>query len=102
MMKTLTVLATVGALAAGAIAMPSKAEARWRHGGGGVAAGVVGGLAAGAIIGSAVSRPYGYGYGYGGGPYAAYGAGYGPGCYWQRERVWGPYGWRWHRVRVCG
>jgi hypothetical protein len=57
-------------------------------------------LAAGAIIGGALASPYYYGgyyggpYGYYGGPYAYYG-GYGD-CW--RERVWGPYGWRWHRV----
>ena len=50
---------------------------------------------AGAIVGGALAGPGYYGY-YGdpyyGGPYA-----YG-GCY--RQRVWTPYGWRWHRV--CG
>lgn len=93
MMKTLTVLATAGVLALGTVAMPQQAEARGR--GGAVAAGVIGGLAAGAIIGSAINRPA-YGYGYYGPSYAAY-----PGCYWQRQRVETPYGWRWQRVRVC-
>ena len=95
MTKTLTALATAATLAVAAIAAPQPADAR---GGGAVAAGIVGGLAAGAIIGSAVNGPY-YGYGpayYGPGPYA-----YG-GCYWTRERVWTGFGWRWHRVRVCG
>ena len=42
---------------------------------------------------------YGWpGYGYYGGP--AYVAA--PGCYWQRQRFWDGYGWRFRRVRVCG
>ncbi len=91
MTKTLTALATAATLAVAAVAAPAPAQAR---GGGAVAAGVIGGLAAGAIIGSAAaSHPYGY---YGGPYYAA-----APGCYWHRERVWTPYGWRWHRWREC-
>jgi hypothetical protein len=95
MTKTLTALATAAALGVAAIAAPAPAQAR--HGGA-VAAGVIGGLAAGAIIGSAASHPYpAYGY-YGAydGPY--YGA---AACGWHRERVWTPYGWRWHQVRDC-
>jgi hypothetical protein len=93
MYKTLTAIAVAGVVAIGAVvATPQPAEAR--HGGA-VAAGVIGGLAAGAIIGSAFARPY-YGYGYYGGPVY-----YGPRCWWQRQRVHGPYGWGWRRVRVC-
>lgn len=68
-MKKLAVLSAAAMLAAGTLAS-TGAEARWRGGGGAVAAGVVGGLAAGALLGAATS---GYGYGYG----PAYGYGYG-------------------------
>ncbi|MCG6858466.1 MAG: hypothetical protein LJE67_10410 [Salaquimonas sp.] len=34
---------------------------------------------------------------YGGG----YGYGYFPHCWWVKRRLWGYYGWRWHRVRIC-
>lgn len=89
MTKTLTAIAAAATLGLAAIAAPQQAEAR----GGAVAAGIIGGLAAGAIIGSAAAHgPYYYG------PGPAY---YGPACYWTHERVWTPYGWRWHRVRVC-
>jgi hypothetical protein len=96
MTKTLTAIAAIAALGLAAVAAPQPAQAR----GGGVAAGIIGGLAAGAIIGSAVHGPY---YGYGPAYYgpAYYGPYYGPACGWTRERVWTPYGWRWHRVRVC-
>jgi hypothetical protein len=96
MTKTLIAITAAAALAVGAVSAPKPAEAR---GGGAVAAGVIGGLAAGAIIGSAAANgPYGY---YGGPAY--YGPGYAPGpCYWHRERVWDGFGWRVHRVRVCG
>jgi hypothetical protein len=92
--KSLTALAVAATLAVAAFAAPQPAEA---HDGGAVAAGVIGGLAVGAIIGSAANSHY-----YGPGPY--YGRAYygGPGCYWHRERVWDGYGWRIHRVRVCG
>jgi hypothetical protein len=94
--KSLTAVAVAATLAA--VAAPQPAEAR----GGGIAAGVIGGLAAGAILGGIASN----GYGYYGGPAYAYGPGPvyfgGPGCYWRRERVWDGWGWRFHRVRVCG
>jgi len=94
MTKTLTALAAAAAIAVAAVAVPQEAQARWRGGG------FFPGFAAGAIIGGALAAPYYYGggpYYYGGGPY------YGDGPYayygdcW-RERVWTPYGWRWHRV----
>jgi hypothetical protein len=100
MMKTLTALATAGAIAAAAVAAPSPARAGNE---GAIAAGVVGGLAAGAIIGSAVAPRYGYGYGYAaapgpvyyGGPYAY------SRCHLVRQKIWTNYGPRWRRVRVC-
>ena len=102
--KILTALATVSTLAVASVALPQQAEARWQGHGGwhGRAVGYgVGAFAAGALVGAAVANgPY---YGYGPGYYAA-GPGYygGPACYWTRERVWTGYGWRAHRVQVCG
>ncbi len=96
MRNTVTALVAAASMAVAAVSIPSKAEARWR-GGGGVAAGVIGGIAAGALIAGAANGGYGPGYGYyGGGP------AYGPPCYWQRQRFWDGYGWRIRRVRVCG
>jgi hypothetical protein len=96
MMKTLTVLATAGVIAAAAVAAPSPAEAGHE---GAIAAGVVGGLAAGAIIGSAVAPRHSYAYApgpvYYGGPYAY------SRCHLVRQKVWTNYGPRWRRVRVC-
>jgi hypothetical protein len=57
MTKTLTALAAAAALTVAAVGAPTQAEARWRGGGGAVAAGLIGGLAAGAIIGSAAAGP---------------------------------------------
>jgi hypothetical protein len=97
--KTLAILATAATLVVGAVAAPQSAEARgWRgHGGGWHGGGYgygVGAFAAGALVGAAVAGgPYYYG------EPAYYG---GPGCYWTRERVWDGYGWRSHRVQVCG
>ena len=104
MNKTLTALAAVAIVATAAIAVPSQAEARYRHGGA-VAAGVVGGLALGAIAAGAYGGPGYYGYGYGPGyayaPAPVYYGAYGPGCTIRRERVWDGYGWIIRRVRVC-
>ena len=90
MTKTFTALAAAAVIGVAALSVPTQADARGWHRGGGVAAGVIGGLAAGAIIGSAAAGGgyYGPGYGYYGGPYyygAAYPA-YG-GCYITRERI---------------
>jgi hypothetical protein len=95
--KSLTALGVAATLAVGTLAAPQPAEAR----GGRIAAGIIGGLAAGAIIGSIAANNgyYGRGYGYYGYAGPAY---YGPDCYWTRQRVWDGYGWRLHRVRVCG
>ncbi|WP_233383273.1 hypothetical protein [Methylobacterium sp. C25] len=68
-MKTIAVLSAAAVLGVGALTS-TGAEARWRGGGGAVAAGIVGGLAAGALAGAAASdygyaRPaYGYDDGY--------------------------------------
>jgi hypothetical protein len=109
MKKTLMALAAVATLAVSTLAAPAPAQAQRGFG-----AAVAGGLIGGAIVGGALAAPYGgyYGYGpgyygpgygyYGGGP--AYVAAPGPygDCYWQRQRFWDGYAWRFRRVRVCG
>jgi hypothetical protein len=108
MRKILVALATVATLAFTATG-PAHAQRA-------LGAAIAGGLIGGAIVGSAVAaNPYYYGpgpYYYGApapGPYY-----YGPpgpapayvadadGCYWQRQRFWDGYSWRFRRVRVCG
>jgi hypothetical protein len=109
MRKTLMALAAVATVAVSAIAAPAPAHAQR-----GLGAAVAGGVIGGAIVGGAIASSPGYygygpgyygpGYGYYGGP--AYVAAPGPydegGCYWQRQRFWDGYGWRFRRVRVCG
>jgi hypothetical protein len=99
MSKTWFAYAAAASLAIAVLAAPTSAQA---DNSGAVAAGVIGGLAVGTMIGSAAAgnngpyyqpAPAYYGPGY-------YGPGY-PGCYWQRQRVWDGFGWRWTRVRVC-
>jgi hypothetical protein len=115
MRKSLAALAAVAALAVSVVAAPAPAHAQR-----GVAAGVAAGVVGGAIIGGAIaSQNYYYGPGYYGPGY--YGPGYyyppqsyyyngapayaadpaGP-CYWQRQRFWDGFGWRFRSVRVCG
>jgi uncharacterized membrane protein len=110
MRKTLMALAAVATLAVSAVAAPAPAHAQR-----GLGAALAGGLIGGAIVGGALAAPgyygpgyygpgpgyYGPGYGYGGPAYVA-GPGYDDGCYWQRQRFWDGYGWRFRRVRVCG
>lgn len=114
--------ALAGLVFAGGIAASlNEAEARPRHRGGAVAAGIIGGLALGAIAASAARPAYAYpayGYGYGGyypSGYGYYGGGYAPVasgyydaydaapvCYWQHRRVAvDPYTVVVRRVRVC-
>jgi hypothetical protein len=101
MRKTLVALAAVATLAISAAAAPAHAQR-------GVGAAVAGGIIGGAIVGGAIAAttPYPYGYapgyygpGYYGGP--AYAAA-GPGCFWQRQRFWDGYAWRFRRIWVCG
>jgi hypothetical protein len=102
MRKTLVALATIATLAFSA-SSPAHAQ---RY----LGAAIAGGLIGGAIVGGAVAAsPYYYGpgpyYGYGPGPYyggPAYVAADPYGCYWQRQRFWDGYAWRFRRVRVCG
>lgn len=83
MKRTAIVLATVGAVGLGAVAVPAPAEARYYRGFGPALAG---GLIAGAIFGGLASSAYAYGggypyYGYGGYPYSGYYGGYAPSYY---------------------
>jgi hypothetical protein len=108
MRKTLMALAAVATLAISAVAAPAPAHAQRYLG-----AAIAGGLIGGAIVGGAIAAGpgyygpgYGYGPGYYGRPYGYYG---GPayvadtgGCYWQRQRFWDGFAWRFRRVRVCG
>jgi hypothetical protein len=95
----LMALAAVSTLAISAVA-PAPAHAQR-----GVGAAIAGGIIGGAIVGSAIAAPRYYGPGYYG-PYGYYGpgyvadSGYGP-CYWQRQRFWDGYAWRFRSVRVC-
>jgi hypothetical protein len=93
MRKTLTALAAVATISVATIAAPAPAEAR----DGWIAGAIIGGIALGAL-----AYHYNYPRAYRG-PYAAY-AGpvfYGPRCFWERERVLTPFGWRTQRVRYC-
>jgi hypothetical protein len=60
----------------------------------GVAAGIAAGLIGGAIVGGAIasSRAPVYVEGPPSPP---------PGCYWQRQRFWDGYGWRFRSYQVC-
>jgi hypothetical protein len=100
MRKTLVALATVATLAFSA-SSPAHAQRA-------LGAAIAGGLIGGAIVGGAVAAsPYYYGpgpYYYGPGPYyggPAYVAAEPYGCYWQRQRFWDGYAWRFRRVQVC-
>jgi hypothetical protein len=94
MKKNLMTCVAVASLALGVVALqgPARADSR-----GAVAAGIIGGVAVGAMIGAAAANnnaPY----------YPSSAAYYGPGspgCYWQRQRYWDGFMWRWTRVRVC-
>ena len=98
-------LAAVSTLAISAVA-PAPAHAQR-----GVGAAIAGGIIGGAIVGGALAAPRYYGPGYYGpgyydAPYGYYGPGYaeqsdyGP-CYWQCQRFWDGYAWRFRSVRVC-
>ena len=89
MTRISTALAIAAAVAMGAVASPTTADARWHHHRGFPVAPIIRGLATGAILGAALARP----------PYYAYEPIYdGPRCYIRRERIWD--GWRWHVRRM--
>jgi hypothetical protein len=97
MRKSLVTLAAAVTLAVSAMAAPAHAQR-------GVGAAIAGGIIGGAIVGGAIAAttpyPYGYAPGYYYGP--AYPAAGGPGCFWQRQRFWDGYVWRFRRIWVCG
>ena len=97
MRKALTAIALAATFALASVAAPQPAKA---DDGGAIAAGIIGGLALGAIVGSAASGPHYYDYdrGYYYRPRHYY---YRPHCWWEHDRYWNGWRWRWHRVRVC-
>jgi uncharacterized membrane protein len=96
MRKTLVALAAVATLAISA-AQPAHAQ---RALGAAVAGGIIGGAIVGGAIAATTPYPYGYAPGYYG-PGPAYVGGPG-GCFWQRQRFWDGFAWRFRRVWVCG
>jgi hypothetical protein len=100
MRRTLVALVAVATLAMTA-AQPAHAQRA-------LGAAVAGGIIGGAIVGGAIAAttPYPYGPGYYGPGYGYYGgpayAAAGPGCFWQRQRFWDGFAWRFRRVWVCG
>jgi hypothetical protein len=93
MKKTLVALLAVATVGGSLVSVAPAAKA-----GDGVAAGVAAGLIGGAIVGGAIasSRPA-----YGGPVYVEGPPGPPPGCYWQRQRFWDGYGWRFRNIQVC-
>jgi hypothetical protein len=88
MKKTLVAFLAVATIGGSLTTTPASAQR-------GLAAGLAAGLIGGAIVGGAIasSRPYpGPVYVEGGPP---------PGCYWQRQRFWDGYGWRFRSYQVC-
>jgi len=92
MKKTLIAFLAIAAVGGSLTTTPASAQR-------GVAAGVAAGLIGGAIVGGAIasSRPA-YA-----GPVYVDGAPppLPPGCYWQRQRFWDGYGWRFRHYQVC-
>jgi hypothetical protein len=93
MRKTLVTLAVGATVIVGAVASPTPACARWRHGV--PVAPIVGGLAAAALIGAALAAPR---------PYYSYAyepVDFGPHCYVRSERFWDGWRWRVRRIEDC-
>ena len=90
MKKTFAALVAVAAIAGSLATTPASAQR-------GLGAAVAGGIIGGAIVGGAIAAspppPYG-------GPVYVEG-GLPPGCYWQRQRFWDGYQWRFRRIEVC-
>ena len=90
MKKTLVAFLAVATIAGSLTATPARA-----HDGLGV--GLAAGLIGGAIVGGAIasSRPYRRT------SLRRRRAAPPPGCYWQRQRFWDGYGWRFRSYQVC-
>jgi hypothetical protein len=95
MKKHLVALMVGATITIGAVASPTTADARSRHGF--PVAPIVGGLAAGALLGAALAAPRPY-YSYAYAPEPVY---FGPRCYVQRERFWDGWRWRVRRIEDC-
>ena len=94
MKKTLVAILAIAAVGGSFSTTPASAQR-------GLGVGLAAGLVGGAIIGGAIasSRPA-----YGGPVYYADGGPLPPlppGCYWQRQRFWDGYGWRFRSFQVC-
>jgi hypothetical protein len=91
MKKTFAAFVAVATIAGSLAATPASAQ---RYLGAAVAGGIIGG----AIVGGAVaaSRPA-----YGGPVYVVDAPPPPGGCYWQRQRFWDGYEWRFRRIQVC-
>jgi hypothetical protein len=91
MKKTLAAFAAVATIAGSLVATPASAQR-------GYGAAVAGGLIGGAIVGGAIaaSRPA-----YGGPVYVEEAPPPAGPCYWQRQRFWDGYEWRFRRIQVC-
>ena len=87
MKKTLVAFLAIATVGGSLTTTPASAQR-------GLGVGIAAGLIGGAIVGGAIasSRPYG-------GP--VYVEGPAPGCYWQRQRFWDGYGWRFRSYQVC-
>jgi hypothetical protein len=91
MKKAMTTLVVGVAVAFGAAAIPTTADARWHRGF--PIAPVVGGLAAGALVGAALAAPRPY--------YWREPVYYAPACRIRTDRIWDGWGWRVRRVEDC-
>ncbi len=93
MKKTLVAFLAIATIAGSLMSVAPAARA---HDGLGV--GLAAGLIGGAIVGGAIasSRPA-----YGGPVYVEGPPPPPPGCYWQRQRFWDGYGWRFRSYQVC-
>ena len=91
MKKTFAAFVAIATIAGSLAATPASAQ---RYLGAAVAGGIIGG----AIVGGAVaaSRPA-----YGGPVYVEDAPPPPGGCYWQRQRFWDGYEWRFRRIQVC-
>jgi hypothetical protein len=88
MKKTFAAFVAVATIAGSLAATPASAQ---RYLGAAVAGGIIGG----AIVGGAVaaSRPAPV--------YVEEAPPPPPGCYWQRQRFWDGYEWRFRRIQIC-
>lgn len=94
-MSRFKMFALAAVLALGSLTMATEASARGGHWGGG------GHWAGGHWGGGHFGHGFGFhrGFGFWGGPYYAY---YPYAGCWRWRRAWTPWGWRLHRVNVCG